>query len=117
MNVQDDSYRDNRFSIAVPVGQQQGIVVCEAAARRHLVRKDLPPDHFTYYSDSSIPERLSSVMACPVICDNGQLRGVVALDSKTRFDDLGLDIDSLEELFLKLCETVAHIVQGKGAAL
>lgn len=108
ISVQDDVYRDKDFSIGIKDGLGRGIVVCEVVACRHLISRDLPANHSTFYSDSSIPERLSSVMAAP-ICDESGIRAVVSMDSKLQFEQLGLDVDDLEELFLRLCRTVGRI--------
>ena len=111
MAVQDKTYPDYNFEISVVTGLNQNVVICEALHKRRLIHKDLPVGHATFYDkDSTIPETLSSVMAAPINSKRGHSLGVVSLDSKNKFSELGIDIDDLGELFLELCCIIKSIL-------
>jgi nucleoside 2-deoxyribosyltransferase len=111
MKIQDKVYPDHNFEISIATGLNQNIVICEALHKQRLIHKDLPDGHATFYDkDSTIPETLSSVMAAPVISKQGHPLGVVSLDSKVKFSELGIDLDDLSELFLELCCIIKSIL-------
>jgi hypothetical protein len=114
MEVQDEVYPDSSFEMRIDEGASKGVVVCEAAMLQKLVRRVLAVDHSTYYSDTQIPEKLSEVMAYPIQDENRSLLGILALDSKKPFAELGIDEDDFEDVFVQLANVVAMIVQSTG---
>jgi hypothetical protein len=48
-------------------------------------------------------------MAFTILDMDKRVIGVVSLDSKKRFDDLGFDEEDFEELFMKLCGIIEKI--------
>jgi len=111
MYVQDETYPDKNFEIHMDDGIKKGVAVCQAIQNEKLVYIDLPKEHYTFYSDSSIPERLCSVMAYPIFWKKRKIFGAISLDSMRKFSDLGIDIEDLESLFVKLCNIVEGIIQ------
>jgi hypothetical protein len=114
MYIQDDVYQDKHFAIDIETGAKKGIVVCEAIKKRKFLNINLPPDHYTFYSESPIRETLSSVMASPIRNTEGNIIGVVALDSDKKFSELALSEIKLKETFLNLCNMLEDIIQDAG---
>ena len=112
MCVQDQVYEDKDFEIGLSDGIDLDIIICHAIEKGKLVYRDLKEDHYVLYEDSSIPEKLSSVMAFPIRNKNKQIIGVVALDSKKKIVDLGIDDDDIEDLFIKLCSIVENLIMN-----
>lgn len=114
MFAQDSEYTDKDFKIFIDEGYKQKIIVCEVLKHGNFISKKLTIDHFIQYPNSSIPIKISSVMATPIKDKQSQIIGVLSLDSTKDFNAFkAIKEEDIKEVLLSLRNLIESIISEK----